>query len=72
MLQVRKTGEPYVTHCIETALIVEHNLPHWRQDSRCVLAVAWWHGTRHPVASAAAVASTAADNPALSCALPQA
>jgi (p)ppGpp synthase/HD superfamily hydrolase len=25
--QVRKTGEPYVAHCIETALIVEHNLP---------------------------------------------
>jgi len=35
-LQVRKTGEPYVTHCIETALIVESNLPHWRQDSRWV------------------------------------
>lgn len=33
-LQVRKTGEPYVTHCIETALIVESNLPHWRHDSR--------------------------------------
>lgn len=33
--QVRKTGEPYVTHCIETALIVESNLPHWRHDSRC-------------------------------------
>jgi len=27
MMQVRKTGEPYVSHCIETALIVEHNLP---------------------------------------------
>lgn len=25
--QRRKTGEPYVSHCIETALIVEHNLP---------------------------------------------
>jgi (p)ppGpp synthase/HD superfamily hydrolase len=25
--QVRKTGEPYISHCIETALIVEHNLP---------------------------------------------
>lgn len=34
-VQMRKTGEPYVTHCIETALIVESNLPHWRQDSRC-------------------------------------
>lgn len=32
--QTRKTGEPYVAHCIETALIVEHNLPRWRQDSR--------------------------------------
>lgn len=25
--QYRKTGEPYVSHCIETALIVERNLP---------------------------------------------
>ncbi|KAG1681598.1 hypothetical protein FOA52_014106 [Chlamydomonas sp. UWO 241] len=25
--QTRKTGEPYVSHCIETALIVEHNIP---------------------------------------------
>ncbi len=25
--QYRKTGEPYVAHCIETALIVEHNIP---------------------------------------------
>jgi hypothetical protein len=33
--QKRKTGEPYVSHCIETALIVEANLPHWRHDSRC-------------------------------------
>ncbi|KAF8062916.1 relA [Scenedesmus sp. PABB004] len=32
--QRRKTGEPYVRHCIETALIVEANLPHWRHDSR--------------------------------------
>lgn len=32
--QWRKTGEPYVAHCIETALIVERNLPAWRQDSR--------------------------------------
>jgi (p)ppGpp synthase/HD superfamily hydrolase len=32
--QKRKTGEPYVSHCIETALIVEANLPHWRHDSR--------------------------------------
>jgi (p)ppGpp synthase/HD superfamily hydrolase len=37
--QVRKTGEPYVTHCIETALIVESNLPHWRHDSRCALGL---------------------------------
>jgi hypothetical protein len=36
--QKRKTGEPYVSHCIETALIVEANLPHWRHDSRCVFA----------------------------------
>lgn len=33
--QKRKTGEPYVSHCIETALIVEANLPHWRHDHRC-------------------------------------
>ena len=25
--QTRKTGEPYVSHCIETALIVENNIP---------------------------------------------
>ena len=25
--QRRKTGEPYVSHCIETALIVASNLP---------------------------------------------
>ena len=25
--QRRKTGEPYVSHCIETALIVENMLP---------------------------------------------
>eukprot|EP00775_Hariotina_reticulata_P012549 gene12547-12682_t len=37
--QTRKTGEPYVSHCIETALIVEQNLPHWRQDSRHETAV---------------------------------
>lgn len=34
ILQVRKTGEAYVAHCIETALIVEANLPHWRQHAR--------------------------------------
>jgi hypothetical protein len=35
--QRRKTGEPYVAHCIETALIVERNLPRSaRQDgARC-------------------------------------
>lgn len=32
--QTRKTGEPYVAHCIETALIVEQNLPGWRQEDR--------------------------------------
>ncbi|WIA39982.1 hypothetical protein OEZ86_013411 [Tetradesmus obliquus] len=37
--QTRKTGEPYVSHCIETALIVEANLPHWRHDSRHETAV---------------------------------
>ncbi|KAF6260029.1 hypothetical protein COO60DRAFT_940116 [Scenedesmus sp. NREL 46B-D3] len=37
--QKRKTGEPYVSHCIETALIVEANLPHWRHDSRHETAV---------------------------------
>eukprot|EP00879_Flechtneria_rotunda_P005523 GHRR01005816.1.p1 GENE.GHRR01005816.1~~GHRR01005816.1.p1 ORF type:complete len:1309 (+),score=612.22 GHRR01005816.1:725-4651(+) len=37
--QRRKTGEPYVSHCIETALIVEANLPHWRQDGRHEAAV---------------------------------
>lgn len=25
--QMRKTGEPYVAHCVEAALIVERNLP---------------------------------------------
>jgi len=29
--QVRRTGEPYVSHCVETAAIVERNLPaSWR------------------------------------------
>jgi hypothetical protein len=29
--QVRRTGEPYVSHCVETAVIVERNLPaSWR------------------------------------------
>lgn len=32
--QTRKTGEPYVSHCIETALIVEANLPHAQQIRR--------------------------------------
>lgn len=32
--QFRKTGEPYVTHCIETALIVEHNLPPRMEQAR--------------------------------------
>ncbi len=29
--QARKTGEPYVSHCVEAALIVERNLP--RRDA---------------------------------------
>lgn len=33
--QFRKTGEPYVSHCIETALIVEHNLPPRAEPDRC-------------------------------------
>jgi hypothetical protein len=34
--QVRKTGEPYVAHCIEAALIVERNLPRREPDAdRC-------------------------------------
>ncbi len=37
--QKRKTGEPYVSHCIETALIVERNLPRWRDDQRWVAVV---------------------------------
>ena len=32
--QSRKTGEPYVSHCIETALIVEHNLPPYAEYER--------------------------------------
>jgi hypothetical protein len=53
VLQVRKTGEPYVTHCIETALIVESNLPHWRHDSRCVTGGV--HSPRLPRAASAAM-----------------
>lgn len=34
--QVRKTGEPYVTHCIETALIVEQLLSPDEEEERCV------------------------------------
>lgn len=34
--QFRKTGEPYVSHCIETALIVEHNLPPRVEQERWV------------------------------------
>ncbi len=37
--QRRKTGEPYVTHCIETALIVEACLPNAissTEHDRCV------------------------------------
>lgn len=37
--QYRKTGEPYVAHCIETALIVERNLPRVSDDSRQEAAV---------------------------------
>ncbi len=41
--QYRKTGEPYVAHCIETALIVERNLPRvsddWRQEAAVVAAL---------------------------------
>mmetsp|Transcript_2426 Transcript_2426/g.6180 ORF Transcript_2426/g.6180 Transcript_2426/m.6180 type:complete len:1385 (-) Transcript_2426:794-4948(-) len=37
--QVRKTGEPYVSHCIETALIVEHNLPPAAEYDRYTLAM---------------------------------
>lgn len=39
--QFRKTGEPYVTHCIETALIVEQNLPRlkdWERRQNAVIA----------------------------------
>lgn len=38
--QFRKTGEPYVTHCIETALIVEHNLPFANEEDRYQAAIA--------------------------------
>ena len=34
--QRRKTGEPYVSHCIETALIVENMLPPTQLE--------WWVG----------------------------
>ena len=34
--QQRKTGEPYVTHCIETALIVEELLSPTEDDARWV------------------------------------
>lgn len=37
--QKRKTGEPYITHCIHTALILEDLLSPSLQDSRCELAV---------------------------------
>ncbi|KAJ9514706.1 hypothetical protein QJQ45_028414, partial [Haematococcus lacustris] len=37
--QVRKTGEPYVAHCIETALIVEHNLPPAVETEKHTLAL---------------------------------
>jgi hypothetical protein len=38
MQQQRMTGEPYVAHCIETALIVELNLPTSTHDDRCAAA----------------------------------
>lgn len=38
--QWRKTGEPYVSHCIETALIVEHNIPPTVQYERCAKFIA--------------------------------
>lgn len=38
--QWRKTGEPYVSHCIETALIVEHNIPPTVQYERCAQFIA--------------------------------
>ena len=31
--QARRTGEPYVAHCVEAALIVERNLPPRREDA---------------------------------------
>lgn len=35
--QVRKTRQPYVTHCIETALIVEGLLSPTENDERCAV-----------------------------------
>jgi len=44
--QVRKTGEPYVAHCVEAALIVERNLPRRESEvDRCVMGcmgTGWW------------------------------
>ncbi len=37
--QFRKTGQPYITHCIETALIVEALLSPYEEDSRAEEAV---------------------------------
>ena len=59
--QSRKTGEPYVTHCIETALIVEANLPHWRTDARHEAAViaALLHDTLDDTATTAEAVAAA-------------
>jgi hypothetical protein len=38
--QVRKTGEPYVAHCVEAALIVERNLP--RREAEADRWVGLW------------------------------
>jgi len=35
-MQFRRTGEPYVSHCIETALIVERNCPRGMEYERWV------------------------------------
>jgi hypothetical protein len=42
--QARKTGEPYVAHCVEAALIVERNLPRREPDADRCAAGCWGLG----------------------------
>lgn len=50
--QVRKTRQPYVAHCVETAVIVEGLLSPTEDDERCVWAAACLHS--RPASSLAA------------------